>query len=110
MGSLANYYGQQGSVAGLAYQGGFWSSLLGNSGGFVSGSAYEFASPDSDGWYDYCGCPAPPDALCQFKQGREENEGEPWIGCGRDFHPEFNVAYLKWRYTGIARQERELWS
>lgn len=107
---------QQQSMAGLAYQGRFWSSLLGNAGGIGSertqcnllGSPYKFATSDSEGWYDYCVCPAPPDALCQFKQGIEEDEGHSWIGYSRDFHPEFNVAYLKWRYTGIAREERGL--
>lgn len=84
---------------------GFLWSILG---GYSGLGGYEAPGPDSEGWYDYCGCPAPPNALCQFKQGWEEDEGDPWIGYSRNFAPEFNVAYLKWRYTGIAKEERGL--
>jgi hypothetical protein len=61
-------------------------------------------APDADGWYEYIGNAPTKEALCQFKQGHEENEGEPWVGYA-DFHPEFNVAYLKWRYTGISKEQ-----
>ncbi len=84
-------------------QGGFWNALL----GATTGVGHLLAQgPDSEGWHDYSVNPPPPYALCQFKQGREENEGEPWVGYQKDFRPEFNVAYLKWRYTGIAKEER----
>lgn len=101
--NLAN---QQQNFA-LAQTGGgwdFWSSLLGN----IGVSPYRFVSPDTEGWYDYCTCPAPPNALCQFKQDMEELRDKVWVGYSRDFRPEFNVANLKWRYTGIAREERGL--
>jgi hypothetical protein len=34
--------------------------------------------------------------------------GNPWVGYSKDFYPEFNVAYLKWKWTGIAKEERGL--
>lgn len=80
---------------------GFFGSLLGTLGG--AGAAY-MCAPDSDGWYDYVGNPAPKDKLCQFKQGHEENEGEPWVGYASEFRPEMNVAYLKWKLTGIGKE------
>jgi hypothetical protein len=106
-----NQYGPQHGILGpqqlLNQQGpGFWSTFLGS----LSGLGVSLADPeDKNGWHHYCGNPAPPNALCLFKSGREENEGDPWIGYGRDIHREFNIANLKWKYTGIAREERGLW-
>lgn len=65
---------------------------------------YKFAVPDSEGWYNYGECPSPPDALCQFVWV----DAETWIGRGRDLDPHLNIPDLKWRYTGIAKQERGL--
>lgn len=87
-------------LSGSAYRvapSGIWTLL----GGFASGRSF----PDADGWHDYCGNPAPPNALCLFK----DPDGETWIGYGGNLDPCFNVAYLKWKYTGIAREERGLW-
>ena len=63
--------------------------------------------PDKDGWYAYIYGAPPKDALCQFKQDVEGYIGGPWVGYSSDFSPEFNVAYLKWRLTGIARMQLE---
>lgn len=85
----------------------FWSGILGS---LVGIGAFQTCGPNDEGWYDYCTYPAPPNALCQFKIELDNGQevSEKWIGYSRDFRPEFNVAYLKWRYTGIARQERGL--
>lgn len=41
----------------------------------------------------------PPEVLCQFMNQR----GEIFVAKPSNLHPEFNVAGLKWRLTGIAR-------
>lgn len=81
----------------------FWSTLLGSLG---AGLGYP-TIPDSEGWYDYCEYPAPPNALCQFEQWRGGYRNN-WTGYSRDFSPYFNITNLKWRYTGIAKEERGL--
>lgn len=60
------------------------------------------SEPDSEGWYDYLSHYPPDDVLLQFKQ----NTGETWIGYHK-FSPEMNCAYLRWRYTGIGKQQME---
>lgn len=46
-------------------------------------------------------CSLPPDkALYLFKR----DDGKPWVGYADFFYPEFNVAYLKWKLTGIAKE------
>ena len=79
---------------------GFWNSLFGSIGGLGVSSL----GPDKDGWYTYFYSAPPKDALCQFKQDVEGYVGGPWVGYSSDFSPEFNVAYLKWRLTGIAKE------
>ena len=93
---IANTFGQLGQQQ--APSGGFWNSLLGNK--CWSVSLLSPVGPGKDGWYDYNYHQPAHDALCQFKQ---YDDGEPWIGYA-DFSPEFNVAYLKWRLTGIAKE------
>ena len=75
--------------------GGFWDALLGN-----VGALYLSSVTDTEGWVDYINCSPKKDVLCQFKQ---HEDGIPWVGYSSEFHPEFNVAYLKWRLTGIAK-------
>ena len=82
---------------------GYWSSLRGVE--FLGWPSAAGAPVNGDGWHTYIGDPSPPRALCQFKQ---HDDGVPWVGYGKDVSPYFNVAYLKWRYTGIAKQERGL--
>ena len=53
-------------------------------------------------WTSYIDRPAPPDALVRFKN---EITGEEWTGRGRELHPEFNVAYLWWKMTGLERMK-----
>ena len=92
----------------VALSGGFcgWNSLFGS-----LGNRGYFSSTDADGWYTYINDPAPPHALCQFKHDMAGIDS-PWVGYSvelwKDFYPEFNVAYLKWKWTGIAKEERGL--
>ena len=78
---------------------GLWMGLLVSIGGLGASAYY---SPDSDGWYNYEGNSyAIRDVLCIFK----DKMGVEWVGYSRDFHPEFNIADLKWKYTGIAKEQ-----
>lgn len=54
-------------------------------------------------WTDYTATPAPRTLLCQFRR----RDGFAHTGYAKDFLPEFNVAGLEWRLTGIARTELE---
>jgi hypothetical protein len=45
--------------------------------------------------------PAPKELLCQFRR----RDGFSHTGYARDFMPEFNVAGLEWKLTGIGREE-----
>jgi hypothetical protein len=59
------------------------------------------SEPDEEGWCRYVPGSLPPEkALCLFKRG---DDGEPWVGYA-GFYPEFNIAYLKWKLTGIAKE------
>ena len=53
-------------------------------------------------WTSYAFQLPPPTLLCQF---RREGQGQAgwFVGYAKDFSPEFNVANLEWRLTGIAR-------
>jgi hypothetical protein len=83
--------------------GGFLSSMFGN----IGHLGISTCAPDEDGWYDYIKMGPPERKLCQFKQ---YDDGEPWVGYASDFHPEFNISYLKWKLTGIARtQDEDKW-
>lgn len=78
-----------------------FASLLGFIGGLGATSGIQEETPDEDGWFNYIGCRCPRLSLCQFKQHKD---GIPWVGYAYEFRPEFNVAYLKWRLTGIAKE------
>ena len=53
-------------------------------------------------WTDYMFQPAPRSLLCQF---RRKEWAEIHVGYAKDFRPEFNVAGLEWKLTGIAREQ-----
>ena len=60
-----------------------------------------------DSEWHYCeNRSAPENLLCEFwrpaVKGREERR---WIGYAREFSSEFNIANLRWRLTGIAKEE-----
>lgn len=60
-----------------------------------------------EGWKDYIGTPPPPDLLCVFRQptffdGHVRHDvAHKWIGRPQELDPDMNVAYLKWKPTGI---------
>jgi hypothetical protein len=54
---------------------------------------------DND-WHDYVYFSPPRNVLCQFW-----NSSRKWTGYGRDFAPEFNIANLQWRLTGIGKHQ-----
>ena len=57
-------------------------------------------------WTDYQFQPAPRTLLCQFRRTGQGQAG--WfVTYAKDFLPEFNVANLEWRLTGIAREALE---
>ena len=81
------------------YGDGFWRAMFGPGVGLGASAYY---GPYSDGWYNYEGAQYHMrDALCIFKNGL----GEEWVGYARDFHLEFNISGLKWKYTGIAKEQ-----
>ena len=84
----------------FGYLGGLGSISSGGLGNFQWGEGY---GPDADGWLGYIGHPPPEGALCQFYQDIDDAP-EPWVGYKSDLRPELNVAYLKWRLTGIAKE------
>lgn len=56
---------------------------------------------NGEDWTEYTFQPAPRTLLCQFRR-----EGQPvYVGYAKDFPPEFNVAGLEWKLTGIAREQ-----
>jgi hypothetical protein len=54
-------------------------------------------------WTSYEFQRAPRTLLCQFRR----KDGFAHTGYAKDFQPEFNIAGLEWRLTGIARTELE---
>ena len=104
MDSLSNWHlpqlgaqQQQGFGVSLGFEGLFGSLFgLGTSQAFWAPSG-----PDEEGWCLYEPSSLPPDkALYLFKR----DDGKPWVGYADFFYPEFNVAYLKWKLTGIAKE------
>jgi len=81
--------------------GDFVSVLLG---GYGSGAAEGYCPPDSEGWHTCIGDRPPKDRLCVFER---RGPDQRWVGYA-DFHPEFNIANLKWQLTGIAKEEAGL--
>ncbi len=84
----------------------FWDSLFGPDGlGLV-----RYQGPDEDGWHTYIGDRPPEDTLCVFERHTETYQTPSfpqitrWVGYRNEFHPEFNIANLKWRLTGIAKE------
>jgi hypothetical protein len=71
-----------------------WNALLGDLGGRGLSSFV-----DEEGWCNYINWKPDNDDLCQFKQP----DAPPWIDYPRNLHPALNIAYLKWRLTGIAK-------
>jgi hypothetical protein len=63
------------------------------------------------GWTDYLFKRAPSGILCQFARVETSDNGgymtKPWVGVQDDFRPEYNVAGLYWRLTGIGREQLE---
>ena len=72
---------------------------------FIPGPDARRCSHDG-GWTPYLMCRAPVDAMCCFWN---EYNGDRWVGYASDMHPFFNVSYLWWKLTGIARIELEGW-
>ena len=66
--------------------------------------------PDENGWYDFTYSYPPKNVLLQFERrwpiDSKFADVERWVGYN-DFYPEFNVAGLYWRYTGIGREQME---
>lgn len=93
----------------------FGNSLLG-CGGYLGGISYwqsPEASPDKNGWYEYLNKSAPKNILCQFEIRTRTPQSpdhpqivQSWVGYA-NFTPEFNVAHLYWRLTGIGRMQLE---
>jgi hypothetical protein len=57
-----------------------------------------------EGWTAYLCNIAPPGRLLQFWN---EYNGERWTGYADEIWPEFNIAYLWWRWTAIGRREEK---
>lgn len=53
-------------------------------------------------WTNYITVPAPRTLLCQF---RRKDRYFNHVGFAKDFLPEFNVAGLEWKLTGIAKEQ-----
>ncbi len=54
-------------------------------------------------WTSYELHSAPRGLLCQFRR----QDGFAFTGYAKDFFPEFNVAGLEWKLTGIAKEQLE---
>lgn len=85
--------------------------LFGPSGldqGFRTNHWYLKPEADSEGWYAYINHPVPKGILCQFERraGMSGEDQGRWVGYA-DFHPQFNVANLYWRLTGIGKMQME---
>ena len=57
----------------------------------------------TDGFTPFLAQMPEPDALCRFWN---EYDNRQWTGYAQDLHPEFNVACLWWKLTGLERQKR----
>ena len=95
----AGMFGNQ-QMSGLTGQSccGFLQSILGGLGSIGASAA---CAPDSNGWYPYGYDGPPKDKLLQFYQ---PTTGQVWVGYRAELHPEFNIANLKWRLTGIGKE------
>lgn len=103
LGKQMGGYGQQ--LQGLESSCGFLGAILGGIGSL--GASY---GPDEDGWHAYIGDGPPRDKLLQFERRTETLQSiipqtTRWVGYA-DFLPEFNVADLYWRLTGIAKESK----
>ncbi len=56
---------------------------------------------NGEDWTSYEFQPAPRTLLCQFRR----KDGFAYTGYAEDFYPEFNVAGLEWKLTGIAKEQ-----
>lgn len=54
---------------------------------------------DAEGWTDYFLC-RPPRVLCLFSR---EGHTETFVALPSEFRPEFNVAGLRWKLTGVGK-------
>jgi hypothetical protein len=59
---------------------------------------------NGEDWTDYNFQPAPSNLLCQF-QRIDERGCLRFVGFAKDMLPEFNIARLQWKLTGIAREQ-----
>lgn len=77
----------------------FLESLLGSCARIGANQA---CGPDSEGWHTYDPYNRPPKyKLCVFERRGTEQRG---TGYASEFHPEFNIANLKWQLTGIEKE------
>ena len=61
---------------------------------------------DNSNWHEYAVTVAPGDLLCEFwRPATAYTEEQQWIGYARDFSDAFNIGNLRWRLTGIAKEE-----
>lgn len=56
----------------------------------------------STGWTPHLIRTAPSGLLCSFWN---EYNRDLWVGYADDLRPEYNVAYLWWKLTGIGREQ-----
>jgi hypothetical protein len=91
----------------IFYQGeSFWgNSYFESLFGALSRGAVYGTGPDENGWTEYLSSNPPKNVLLQFRR-RDSCQDFTWIDYN-DFHPEFNVANLYWRLTGIGRHQLE---
>ena len=69
----------------------------------VVDSSHDIADAE---WQNYEFIPAPEDLLCEFwRPATAYTEEQQWIGYARDFSDAFNIGNLRWRLTGIAKEE-----
>ena len=101
-----NFYSaqQQANACGSGLGG--WGCLGGLFGNQISSGSSSIGymlqqTPLDNDWHDYIYSSPPRDVLCKFSR----DTGSTWMGYARDFHPEFNVAGLCWRLTGIGKHQ-----
>ena len=99
MGNLANQNWALAQGSSQENQGPWNSLLAGLLGSIDSQAPYV----DSNGWHAYAGDAPPKYALCMFRNDGFEKPIE-WVGYPYDIHPEANIAYLKWKLTGLAKE------